>query len=395
MIESYVIDEIKRRTSLRALAEEAGAVFKKDSAPCPLHGGDNPTAFHLYDHETRWRCFTQCPEDRNGGDVIAFYQYWKGCTFVEAVEALAARAGVVVQTDDTPEHSAPAPPPVPAPTPLESPQDPPNAAWQARGAAFVAWAEEQLWAPDGAVARAYLEERGLNEATIRRWRLGWNPRYWKLPSAQWGDTDVDPIWLHPGIVIPHTEGATLWGIKIRVFAEGQPEGRKGRKYRGPRGGRGRGILYGRPAFRGLPVLLLTEGEFDVHLAWQEGGDLCDVGTLAGARKRLHPRAMGVLLRYPAALAVVDDDEAGAQGRAYLAQVPRIVTCLPPDHDLTDYHQHGGHLRGWIAGVVAAQMERLLEQLDAARHPQTYQQWLAHYQKAAEEEHREYHPVSQA
>jgi hypothetical protein len=29
------------------------------SFACPLHDGDNPTVFHLYEDGQRWHCFTQ------------------------------------------------------------------------------------------------------------------------------------------------------------------------------------------------------------------------------------------------------------------------------------------------------------------------------------------------
>jgi hypothetical protein len=57
----YDLEEIRRKVSLTALAEEAGARFQNEhrlSSCCPLprHAGDrnNPTAFHIYDGGRRW-----------------------------------------------------------------------------------------------------------------------------------------------------------------------------------------------------------------------------------------------------------------------------------------------------------------------------------------------------
>ena len=42
-------DAVLTQIDLQALAEEAGAQFNNRLAsPCPLHGGDNPHAFNLF-----------------------------------------------------------------------------------------------------------------------------------------------------------------------------------------------------------------------------------------------------------------------------------------------------------------------------------------------------------
>jgi DNA primase len=79
--------------------------------------------------------------------------------FVEAVEKLAGEAGLAV--------------------PQATPQERERAQRQktlleATGAA-AAFYEARLWAPVGARARQYLEGRGLDPNTIRRFRLGWAP----------------------------------------------------------------------------------------------------------------------------------------------------------------------------------------------------------------------------
>jgi hypothetical protein len=376
MWHSSVIDDIKARVSVRDLATEAGAVFRRDSSACPLHGGDNRTAFHLRDEDTYWHCFTKCPERQNDGDVIDFYQHWKGVDYVTAVRELARRAHVELEAKPSRSSSRSAQPHQ-RPESLESP---PPVLWQERGLAFVEWAHEQLLQDE--VGRSYLQGRGLTMDTIRQWKLGWNPQMWKRAANTWGLKSKDPIWLHPGIVIPHMDAdGTLWGIKIRVFKGGKPVSDKGGKYRGPRGQNARGMLFGEPSLSGMPVLILVEGEFDSLLAWQEAADFCDVGTMAGARKRLHTMALATVVQYPVVLAVLDDDAAADKGRTYLRQFRRIKTLAPPDHDLTDYWAHGGDLRAWLAGRVAARMKHLLEGLDDQRHPELFATWLEIYTRA--------------
>ena len=121
--EPYDKDQIRARLSLQALAEEAGARFHNLASRCPLHHGDNPNAFHLYDHGRKWHCFTRCPEGENDGDLFKFYMRWKQVDFATALRRLAERAGV---------HPAP---PRPKPhTGAEVPPafPPPSPAWQER-----------------------------------------------------------------------------------------------------------------------------------------------------------------------------------------------------------------------------------------------------------------------
>jgi hypothetical protein len=375
-----VIDRIKDRLTVRELAEQAGAVFKKDAAACPLHGGDNPTAFHLRENDRKWHCFTNCPEGRNDGDVIDFYQVWKGVDQATAIQELAAMANLPMDDEPTATRrpsAAPRPRPEAARS-TSTASRPPARKWQARARSFVTWSQQQL--PDS-IGMRYLEHRGISAETAEVWGLGWNPKFWKTKAETWG-MDGDPVWLHPGIIIPHEDiDGEIWGIKIRVFKDGGAVKEKGGKYRGPRGGRGRGMLYGEPQLRRAPILMLTEGEFDMMLGWQEARDLCDFGTLAGARKRMHAAAMATIIQYPVTLAVLDDDDAADIGRDYLRKIPRVETVSPPDHDLTDFWQAGGDLRGWIAGQVADQMRRLLDWLNAEWRQELFVAWLEWYTRA--------------
>ncbi len=64
-------------------------------APCLLHGGRNPNAF-AWEEDGRWFCFN-CGK---GGDKFTLIEEMRGCGFKEALNFLAAMAGVVL--DDSP-----------------------------------------------------------------------------------------------------------------------------------------------------------------------------------------------------------------------------------------------------------------------------------------------------
>ena len=75
---------------IRTLAEQAGARFRGNSSHCPVHGGDNPTAFSIFDNGRAWKCFTHPDECNAGGhDGIALVMALNGWTFREVCERYA------------------------------------------------------------------------------------------------------------------------------------------------------------------------------------------------------------------------------------------------------------------------------------------------------------------
>jgi DNA primase len=52
--------------------------------PCPLHGGDNPTAFRVHLQRGLWRCFTHC----GGGDCVELIRRIENCSYAEAARCL-------------------------------------------------------------------------------------------------------------------------------------------------------------------------------------------------------------------------------------------------------------------------------------------------------------------
>ena len=381
-------NEILERIDLRALAEEAGAVFGPgNSSVCPLHAGaDNPSAFHLYTDrggQQRWHCFTRCPQGANDGDALTFYMRWRQVDFGTAVRELARRAGLEVGGPTSPPRSGGAsdsPPTLPGP---------PGARWQARAQAFVRYAQAQLWSPGGLAVLDYLrEERGLHEETLRAWGLGYNPHdVWHAAEA-WGLQGRGRVWCPRGVVLPVVRDGPLWYVKVRRPLPGDAlsrvMGAVGRlpkaKFSTLQGGRA--TLFGADRLSGKPVLLLAEGEFDALLAWQAAHDLCDVASLGGAGRRLHALDMASLLGAHVVLAIYDADQAGAHGRAYLRSLSeRVVPVQPPAHDLTAYWQAGGNLRAWIAALVAQHMERLLDRLDEHRYAELFVSWPGIYDQA--------------
>jgi len=379
---------ILEKTDLIALAEEAGAQFNSShSSRCPVHHGNNPTAFHVYrgqDGIQHYHCFTNCPEGNNGGDAIAFYMRWRQVDFKTAVTELAQRAGIVSNGNGQRLEPRPAKPV--ARVLIDQPDEPPSETWRARTITFVNYAQSELWLDTGKCAQGYLiVDRGLAEDTIKHFGLGYNPRDLFDVPDRWGQ-DGNRVWCPRGIVIPHAHYGQIWFANIRrplpgdalAARIGAVKDLKETKFAGVRGGR-RG-LFG--TITGKPVVVLAEGEFDTMLAHQVASSFCDVATLGGARHRLDSHDAALLAGASIIVAVLDDDEAGQRGAAYLASVTaRVVTVIPPDHDLTDAWKRGVNLRQWIGGLVAQKMEGLMNGL----HCEPPEDWLTFYQNALEAE----------
>jgi len=367
---------------LRALAEEAGARFHGNSSHCPLHHGNNPSAFRIYqgrDGRWRWHCFTNCPEGANGGDAISFYMQWRQVDFRTAVRELAQRVGLPL---DVP-RSASLRPATPPPTP------PPGTKWSTRAREFIDYAQDRLWSDVGAPVRKYLhQERGLTDETIRAWGMGFNPRDIRDRPERWG-LEGKKIWLPRGVVIPGERDGMVWYVKVRRPLPGDALARvlgpvkelPNVKFSGPRGGRG--TLWGADRVRGIPILLLTEGEWDGLLAWQEVGGLCDVVAQGGASRRLTMADSLTLAGAMTVLVVYDADEAGERGVEHFRSLRRVRAVTPPAHDLVDYYRKGGNVGVWIADLIAREMERLLNRIDAQRQAEKFVAWLELYEKAVE------------
>lgn len=78
----FDIPAILKNADLQALAENAGAQIRLHRSKCPIHKGENDSAFELYrlNGEDRWHCHTTCGD----GNAIDFVMIWRGLNFVDA-----------------------------------------------------------------------------------------------------------------------------------------------------------------------------------------------------------------------------------------------------------------------------------------------------------------------
>jgi DNA primase len=91
------IDEIKSKIDITDLVSEAGVQLrhagKNYTGFCPFHDNKHTPAFVVWPETGTWRCFGQCNE---GGDIFKFVMKRENLEFKEALNKLAARAGVEI-----------------------------------------------------------------------------------------------------------------------------------------------------------------------------------------------------------------------------------------------------------------------------------------------------------
>jgi DNA primase len=92
-------DEIKAKIDIVDLVSEAGVKLrhtgKNYTGFCPFHDNKHTPAFVVWPETGTWRCFGACNE---GGDIFKFVMKKEGIEFKEALNKLADRAGVKVES---------------------------------------------------------------------------------------------------------------------------------------------------------------------------------------------------------------------------------------------------------------------------------------------------------
>jgi DNA primase len=323
------LDELRLRTPLPALIGRKTRVVRSGrnwKACCPFHGEKTPS-FYVYDDH--FHCFG-CGAH---GDAIAFVMRAEGASFPEAVERLAAEAGLEVPRP-TPEAAA-----------REKRARDLHGVLEAAAAAF----QRRLRLPEGAEGLAYLRRRGLSEETIRKFGLGWSGGGRGAIAADLKAEGITPEQLAEAGLMREREGGegfsdlffnrVMFPIRDRrgrmisfggrILGDGQP------KYvNGPETPlfQKRRSLYGldlarEGAFRG-GTLVAVEGYMDV-IALHQAGFEAAVAPLGTA---LTPEQMEEMWRLsPEPVLCFDGDAAGARAAARAAEA--ALPLLTPERTL--------------------------------------------------------------
>ncbi len=349
------LEELRARTPLAALIGRrvklvrAGRQWK---ACCPFHNEKSPS-FYIYDDG--YHCFG-CGAH---GDAISFVMQSQGGTFMDAVQMLAGEAGLDV----------------PKPTAAAAQAELRRLDLHEVLEAAATWYQANLNAPAGAEALAYLRRRGLSDATIARFGLGWaGEGRGALAQALAGQAITSARLLEAGLLRPGEDGAprselffnrVMFPIRDRrgrvisfggrTLGDGQP------KYvNGPETAvfSKRRTLYGidfaRAAARQHSVIVV-EGYMDV-IALHQAGFGAAVAPLGTA---LTEDQINLLWQIsPAPVLCFDGDEAG--GRAAARAADLALPLITPERTIRIAALEGGDPDTLVRAQGAAAMGAVID-----------------------------------
>ena len=332
---SDIVDVVGGYLALRT----AGKTFK---AVCPFHDDSRPS-LDVDPQRQRYRCWA-CGKY---GDVISFVQEIERVDFTEAMDLLARRAGISWRDRE----------------------DSLQSGVRDRMLVAAAWAhhhfQEALWDRHlGSPARDYLEQRGLDEDTLKRFGVGWAPGTgnWLIQLARDHSIELEVL---ESIGLVGRQDSGSWYDRFRDRVQFP--------IRNPRGqtvGFGGRILPGSPAIDRVPKyynsadssifskseqlfgidlareaarqsgwLAVVEGYTDVLMAHQCGVSSV-VATMGTA---LNPRHLAQIRRHAGKVILVFDADAGgdagverALGLFARSELDLTVATLPEGKDPCDW-----------------------------------------------------------
>jgi DNA primase len=323
------LDELRGRISLSGLVGRRVKLVRRGrefGGLCPFHHEKTPS-FYVVEDKNFFHCFG-CGAH---GDAIGFVMRADNLDFLEAVEKLAAEAGLAV----------------PQATPEEREKARRQKTLLETLEAAAAFYEAGLWSPAGRVARDYLQARGLDPDTIRRFRLGWAPDDRQALRRALTADHTEPLLVEAGLLHRPEEGepfdyfsgrvmfpigdraGRVIAFGGRVLGDGQP------KYlnspESPVFEKGR-VLYGWSQARAASAVgravIVTEGYMDVIALHRAGfaSAVAPLGTALGEFQLQELWRLG-----PEPILCFDGDAAGQ--RAAARALRRALPLLRPGQSL--------------------------------------------------------------
>ncbi len=378
------IDDVKARIDIVDLVSEAGVKLRRSGKSytgfCPFHSNTRTPAFVIWPDSGTWRCFGECNE---GGDIFKFVMKREGWDFPETLRHLAQRAGVDLEQY----------------TPQQADRREENDRLRALLEDAVTFYRHQLLkTPGGRPALDYLKEkRGLTDATIEAFGLGYAPAGWDnafsyFKQKNFSEQDL----LDVGLITERESGGYYDKFRNRIMipirdAEGRMAG-FGARILDPNDvpkfmnspqtalfDKGR-LLYGldraRKPIRAADQVVIVEGYLDVIAVHQSGFEnvVSPMGTA------LTEEQLRMLKRFTRRIVLALDPDAAGQ-KAVLRGLDAARVALDHDEELRfDAHgllRHEARLQADLR--VASMPDDLDPDEIVARNPA---EWKALIEKAA-------------
>ena len=329
------LDELRVRVSLADVIGRRVRLTRKGhehTGLCPFHKEKSPS-FTVNEEKGFYHCFG-CQAH---GSVFDFVMETEGLSFPEAVERLAQEAGVEVPQD----------------TPEERQRQQRSKTLIEVMEAATAWFEKALRMPEGKTALDYLKGRGLDDATIKEYRLGVAPPGRDRLRAALTHAGIDiELLLAAGLIIqPEDERPPYDRFRDRVMfpigdrrgriiafggrtLEENPDNKVPKYLNSPetvlfhKGRTLYGLAQAGPASHTAGALIVTEGYMDVIALYQAGFKHA-VAPLGTAVTEEQIALMWKLVREP--ILCLDGDSAGQRAAAKAAE--RALPLLKPGYGL--------------------------------------------------------------
>ncbi len=304
-------------TDLRGLIEsDLGPPHQNGRFVCPFHAGAEKPNLAISPDGKHWKCWTgRCGRH---GDAIDWVALQHGVSKTEAARRLSG---------STLSSRSVSPPPIRRKRPNFSRRR----LTKEEVNQVVSEAVDRLWSEEGVDEREYLRNRGLEDQTIQRAKLGWIADDHRIP------------WRASGIIIPWFEEERLTCLKLRScerwlasFSGDRCPPKYIEAFR-----EDPGLFLATPIKPGRPVIIV-EGELDALLVAQVLQERATVATVGAATSRVDPSVLFPLIVGSPWLIATDNDEAGDKLASKLIEIgaSRSQRVSPPAKDWTDTHAHG-------------------------------------------------------
>lgn len=318
MIPEDVINRIRERADILEVVgsyltlTKAGQNFK---GLCPFHSEKTPS-FTVSPSRQMFHCFG-CGE---GGNVFTFLMKIDGTTFPAAVRALGEKYGIAVERETSPA--------------ARQQTEAKERLFSLNRQAAEFFQRTLLSDKTGALAQAYLKQRGIMPETIERFSLGFAPLGWDttLRVLTKGGTKLEDL-ASSGLVVPREQGQRhagdpgfydrfrsrvmfpirdlqkrIIGFGGRIIDDGQPKYLNSPET--PLFSKGRtlyGLDHARDGIAEHQQIMIVEGYFDT-IALHQAGVTNAVATLGTA---LTPEHVELIRRFATSVVLLfDPDTAG-------------------------------------------------------------------------------------
>ena len=308
------IEEVRRASDIVDVISQYVRLKKRGknyTGLCPFHQEKTPS-FSVSPEKQMYHCFG-CGV---GGNVYTFVMEHDKLSFVEAVRALADRAGIVIREEggtaggDSAENEA---------------------LYAACRTAGLYYHEILVQSQEGKLALEYFRHRGFTDATIRKFGLGYSRNAWDGLLAHVAGQSLDPgDFDRAGLLVKRDDGSYYDRFRGRAMfplftPSGRPNGFGARKMRedDPLGKyinspetpiffKSRnlyGISQSKEAIRASERAILVEGYADLISVYQAGVE----NVVASSGTALTEEQIRLIGRYAGAITLVyDADSAGSK-----------------------------------------------------------------------------------